>query len=170
MKSIKLIVSDIDGVWTDGSFYYSGDGDSLRKFNTKDSYGIVLAALAEIPVLILSGEKNEMVKERMKKLGIKHLRLGIKNKTATLKTFCNERAISLDEVAFVGDDMNDYPLLGILNVFACPEDAYPVIKKKADKILSCKGGNGVFREFVEFILEREGTLQRTYSEYLKQHE
>jgi len=170
MKNIKLIVSDIDGVWTDGSFYYSAEGDSLRKFSTKDSYGVVLSTLAEIPVLILSGEKNAMVKQRMKKLGIKHLKLGVKNKTAALTAFCTERGIELQEVAFIGDDMNDYHLLGKLQLFACPADAYPAIKEKADKVLSTKGGEGVFREFVEYILQKQGVLGEVYEKYLKLHE
>ncbi|HET7361376.1 MAG TPA: HAD hydrolase family protein [Salinimicrobium sp.] len=165
---IKLIVSDVDGVWTDGSFYYSKEGDSIRKFTTKDSYGVSLCRLMKIPVLILSTEKNPMVKQRMKKLKVKHVQLGIGNKYNYLLKFCKKYDMELSEVAYVGDDMNDYHLLGKIGIFGCPADAYPKIKNKADLVLTTKGGNGVFREFVERLLEQEGLLEGAYKKYVEQ--
>lgn len=169
LKNIKLIVSDIDGVWTDGSFYYTKEGDSLRKFTTRDSYGVALAKISKIPVLILSGEENPMVKKRMKKLGLKHVKLGVKNKLGTLTDFCINQNIKLTEVAFLGDDMNDFYLIGKVGFFACPLDAYPIIRENADKVLSTAGGQGSFREFVEFILQQQGILESAYKIYLSQH-
>lgn len=169
MKNIKLIVSDIDGVWTDGSFYYTKEGDSLRKFTTRDSYGVALAMISKIPVLILSGEENSMVNKRMKNLGLKHVKLGVKNKLGTLADFCTNQNIKLTEVAFLGDDMNDFNLLGKVGFFACPSDAYPLILENANKILLTAGGQGSFREFVEFILKEQGTLESAYKTYLSQH-
>ena len=169
MKNIKLIVSDIDGIWTDGSFYYTKEGDSLRKFTTKDSYGVALAKISKIPILILSGEENPMVKKRMKKLGLRHVKLGVKNKIGTLTDFCANQNIKLTEVAFLGDDMNDFNLIGKVAFFACPSDAYSLIREKADKILSTAGGQGSFREFVEFILQKQGILESAYKTYLSQH-
>ena len=169
MKNIKLIVSDIDGVWTDGSFYYTKEGDSVRKFTTRDSYGVALAKISKIPVLILSGEENPMVKKRMKKLGLKHVKLGVKNKLGTLADFCANQNIKLTEVAFLGDDMNDFYLLGKVGFFACPSDAYPLIRENADKILLTAGGQGSFREFVEYILQQQGKLESAYKTYLSQH-
>ena len=169
MKNIKLIVSDIDGVWTDGSFYYSKEGDSIRKFTTRDSYGVALAKISKIPVLILSGEENPMVKKRMKKLGLKHVKLGVKNKLGTLTEFCKYQKIKLTEVAFLGDDMNDFQLVGKVGFFACPSDAYPLIRKNADKILLTAGGQGSFREFVEYILQQQGHLESAYKMYLSQN-
>jgi YrbI family 3-deoxy-D-manno-octulosonate 8-phosphate phosphatase len=166
MKNIKLIVSDIDGVWTDGSFYYTKDGDSMRKFNTRDSYGIALANISKIPVLILSGEENPMVKKRMRKLGLKHIKLGVKNKFETLSNFCKYQKIKMNEVAFLGDDMNDFYLIGKVGFFACPSDAYPVIRENANKILLQAGGQGSFREFVEHILHEQGKLESAYKIYL----
>src|SRR5690606_814111 len=102
MKNVKLIVSDIDGVWTDGSFYYSADGDIIRKFTTKDSYGVSLCRLANIPVLIVSSEKNKMVEKRLEKLGIAHVELGISNKLKAISSYCERNKISLSEVAYIG--------------------------------------------------------------------
>ena len=167
LHDIQLLVSDIDGVWTDGSFYYSAEGDSFRKFHTKDSYGIALAKIAKIPVLILSGEKNKMVEARMNKLGVKDFALGVQNKKQFLMAYCDKNNLKLSQVGFLGDDMNDYELLGCVGFFACPQDAYGLIKEKADKVLGTTGGNGVFREFVEFLLKAKGLLESCYDQYLK---
>ena len=162
-------MSDIDGVWTDGSFYYTKKGDSVRKFTTRDSYGVALAKISKIPVLILSGEENPMVKKRMKKLGLKHVKLGVKNKLGALTDFCEYQKIKLTEVAFLGDDMNDFHLVGKVGFFACPSDAYPLIRENANKILLTAGGHGSFREFVEYILQQQGNLESAYKMYLSQN-
>lgn len=162
----KLIVSDIDGVWTDGSFYYSDQGDALRKFTTRDSYGVRLCQLQEIPILIISTEESEMVRKRMEKLQLKHVRLGIRNKLKTITEFCRQKDIELTEVAYIGDDMNDYHLVEKLGFFACPSDGYQLIKDKADHILKSKGGEGAFREYVEYLFEKEGILDAAYQKYI----
>ena len=162
-----LIVSDIDGVWTDGSFYYSSEGDFMRRFNTRDSYGVVLAELAEVPIIVISGEESEMVRSRLEKLGIRNFNLGVKNKLVWLQGFCRKNGISLSEVAFVGDDMNDFQLLNEVGFFACPADGYHLIREKCDLILENKGGNGAFREFVEHLFRKEGILESLYSNYVK---
>ncbi|MGM0933356.1 MAG: KdsC family phosphatase [Bacteroidota bacterium] len=164
----KLIVSDIDGVWTDGSFYYSEAGDVMRKFTTRDSYGVSLCRLAGIPLLILSTENNEMVKKRMAKLDVKNVKLGIRNKLGTILNLCEEMNITSSEVAYLGDDMNDYHLVGKLGLFGCPADAFPKIKENAGLILDKKGGEGAFREFVERILDEEGKLEETYDKYIRE--
>lgn len=169
MINIKLFVSDVDGVWTDGSFYYTKEGDASRKFNTKDSYGVALAKISKTPVLILSGEDSPIVMKRMGKLGLKHVELGVKNKLRALTSFCETRNIKLTEVAFLGDDMNDFQLIGKVGFFACPSDAYPLIKEISDKTLTKEGGMGCFREFVEYILEQQGSLETAYNMYLSQH-
>lgn len=164
----KLIVSDIDGVWTDGSFYYSEEGDFLRKFSTRDSYGIVLAELAGIPVVVISGEESKMVLSRLQKLGVKEFKLGVKNKLSWLQDFCRSKTISLSEVAFIGDDMNDHAFLGKVGLFACPADGYHLIRQKSNLVLKSKGGSGAFREFVEHLFKEEGILEDLYTKYTEQ--
>lgn len=165
-KNIKLLVSDIDGVWTDGSYYYNINGDSFRKFNTKDSFGVALAQLVNLPILILSGEDNEMVRSRMTKLKIEHYKLGVTNKLKVLIDHCAKLKIDLSEVAYLGDDMNDYNMLNKVGFFACPSDAYIRVKNKADIILETPGGQGAFREFVENILNSKGLLDQAYELYI----
>lgn len=167
MENIKLIVSDVDGVWTDGAFYYSENGDAMRKFNTRDSYGVSLANLMNISILILSGEDNLMVRQRFEKLQIKNLRLGVGHKLLVINDYCNKIGIPLESVAFVGDDMNDYCLLGKVGLFACPKNANWRIRQKANLVLSSKGGKGAFREFVEKILDEKGLLEEAYKQYVR---
>lgn len=110
----KLIVSDIDGVWTDGSFYYSAEGDVLRRFTTKDSFGVKLCQLMEIPILVLSTEENRMVEKRMEKLNLKFVKLGIRNKLRTLTRFCDSHNISMEELVKPGElDPNHVHIPGI---------------------------------------------------------
>ncbi len=164
----KLIVSDIDGVWTDGGFFYSSDGDVLRKFSTRDSYGVKLCQLMEIPVLVISTEENQMVEKRMEKLHVRFVKLGIRNKFRTLSRFCQSHNINLDEVAFIGDDMNDFHLIGKVGFFACPKDAYPKIREKADLVLRANGGEGAFREFVERLFTGADILEKAYQKYIEE--
>lgn len=162
----KLIVSDIDGVWTDGSFYYSADGDVIRKFSTQDSYGVKLCQLVNLPIMVISTEENAMVEKRMEKLQVKFVKLGIRNKLRSLTRFCDSHNINLKDVAFLGDDMNDYHLMGEVGFFGCPCDAYPKIRDKADLVLKKAGGQGAFREFVEHLLNQENLLDSAYEKYI----
>ena len=166
IEKIKLIVSDIDGVWTDGSFYYDANGDALRKFSTKDSYGVSLCRLANIPLLILSGEKSDIVQKRLLKLGIDNFRLGTDNKLEYLSSYCSNHNINMSDVAYLGDDMNDFNLIDQVGIFACPADAYIKVKERSHLVLKTSGGNGVFREFVETVLEGKGILENVYKLYL----
>ena len=168
MKNVKLIVSDIDGVWTNSNFYYSKDGDVMRKFTTRDSYGVSLCRLANLPILIVSSEKNKMVEKRMKKLNVNLVELGISNKLKVITTYCNNMNIDISDVAYIGDDMNDYHLLKKVGLFACPGDAYYKIREAANLVLRTSGGDGAFREFVEEILEKKGILQQIYEKYINE--
>ncbi len=166
MDNIKLIVSDIDGVWTDGSFYYDANGDALRKFSTKDSFGVSLCRLANIPLLIVSGEESNIVQKRLIKLGVDNFRLGTLNKLEYLSSYCSNHNINISDVAYLGDDMNDYNLIDQVGIFACPADAYIKVKERSHLVLKTSGGYGVFREFVETVLEGKGILENVYKLYL----
>jgi len=148
----KLVITDIDGVWTDGGMYYSTSGEELKKFNTKDSVGVLFLQLLGIPVAIMTGENVEVVKRRGSKLNIEHVFLGVKDKLKTALNLCKELNISIDEVAFVGDEINDLRLLEKVGISACPSDASVLVKRKVDTILTEKGGEGVFRSFVMSFL------------------
>lgn len=167
MKLPKLILTDIDGVWTDGGMYYSKNGEESKRFNTSDSAGVLFCKLLEIPFGIVTGEKNDIVKNRAQKLGVEILFMGVKNKLNVIEQLCLERNISLSEVAYIGDDINDIQILEKVGISACPVDAPEYVKKSTNLSLYKKGGEGVFREFVELILEKNNLLDKALSLYFE---
>jgi 3-deoxy-D-manno-octulosonate 8-phosphate phosphatase (KDO 8-P phosphatase) len=148
----KLILTDIDGVWTDGGMYYDEFGNEFKKFHTYDSAGVLFCKVLKIPVGIITGEKVNSVKKRAEKLKVDYLFSGIKEKVQVIENLIKELNIQWEEVAYLGDDINDYSLLKKVGISACPSSAPKYIKKIVDWQLEKKGGEGVFREFVEKIL------------------
>ena len=163
----KLVITDIDGVWTDGGMYYDGVGNEWKKFNTSDSAGILFLKLLEIPTCIMTGEQSAAVKRRAEKLKVDYLFLGAKNKLELGKQLCLELNISLQEVAFIGDDINDLELLKHVGISSAPMNAPKYIKKHVDFITTKQGGEGAFREFVETILEKHALLESALNLYFK---
>ena len=164
---IKLVLTDIDGVWTDGGMYYDQTGNELKKFNTSDSAGVVFLRLLEIPMGIITGENTQIVQRRADKLKIPHLHMGVMNKLEVAKKLCAEMQISLQEVAYIGDDLNDAILLKAVGFSAIPANAPVYMEKFAQIRLNKSGGNGAFREFVELMLEKENLLDTAIEKYLE---
>ncbi len=152
MKLPKLIITDIDGVWTDGGMYYDQTGNEWKKFVTADSAGVIFCRNLNIPVSIMTGEETEIVRRRSEKLKIDYLFQGVKDKLMTAKNLCEKLGISLDEVAFIGDDLNDLRLLREVGISGTPDNAPDYIKKEVSIVTTKKGGEGAFREFVETII------------------
>lgn len=152
IKNIKLVMTDIDGVWTDGGMYYDQLGNELKKFNTSDSVGVLLCHKMEIPVAIITGENTEIVKRRANKLKIDYLYEGVSDKLECAKSLCSELDIDISETAFIGDDINDYRLLKAVGISGAPHNAPKYIKKSVNIVCKASGGNGAFREFIERIL------------------
>ncbi|NND93253.1 MAG: HAD-IIIA family hydrolase [Flavobacteriales bacterium] len=165
-KQPKLFLSDIDGVWTDGGMYYDNDGGEWKKFNTSDSAGILFCKLLGIEVGIITGENTEIVARRAAKLNVGHLFMGVKNKLETAKELCSELGIGLDEVAYIGDDINDLKLLEAVGISGSPSNAPHYVRDKVDMVTGLKGGEGAFREFVERILAHFGLLDHAINKYL----
>lgn len=151
-KLPKLILTDIDGVWTDGGMYYDGTDVELKKFNTYDSAGVLFAHHLGIPVGILTGENTEIVRRRAEKLKVDYLYLGVKDKVDVAKELCEKLNIKLMDVAYIGDDLNDMKLLQLVGWAGVPTSASSYVKALATIKLTKKGGDGVFREFVESLL------------------
>ena len=154
----KLILTDIDGVWTDGGMYYDRTDNELKKFNTYDSAGVLLAHYLNIPVGIITGEDTEIVRRRANKLKVDYLFLGVKNKLHIAKELIQKLNIEISDVAFIGDDINDISLLREVKWAGVPSSAPSYIRNLGNIILDKKGGEGVFREFVEKVLGEEAVL------------
>lgn len=155
----KLIITDIDGVWTDGSMYYDQTENEWKRFNTYDSAGVLFAKLLNIPVAIVTGEDTKIVGRRAKKLNVEYLFQGIKNKVEIVESICSELNISLQDCAFIGDDINDLSLLQKVGFSASPKNAPEYIQSKVNLVTNKKGGEGAFREFVEHILMENNLLE-----------
>ena len=151
-KNIKLVATDIDGVWTDARMYYSSDGDVMKSFSTYDGMAVELLRKAGIPVIIITSENTKIVYERAKKLGIKYLFQGENQKLNCLQNLCNDLKITLNEVAYIGDDLNDLDVLKSVGLSAIPPNSPLLNKFKPNYTTSRSGGEGAFRDFVDFIL------------------
>lgn len=153
IRKIKLLVLDVDGVMTDAGMYYTENGDQIKKYNARD--GIAIQHLVKKGfqlAIISSGYKAEMVKARAELLGIQYCYVGREPKLEILQSHCNELGIELENVAIIGDDINDLDVFRKVGFSACPSDAVLVIKSHSDVILTKKGGEGCVREFVDGYL------------------
>jgi 3-deoxy-D-glycero-D-galacto-nononate 9-phosphatase len=162
----KLVLTDIDGVWTDGGMYYDQIGNEWKKFNTSDSAGVLFCHKQGIPVGILTGENTKIVERRARKLSIDFLFQGAKDKLAIAEKLCIEMGIELSEVAYIGDDIPDIPLLKTVGFSSAPSNAPQYVKKHVDFITSKKGGEGAFREFVEYIFSECGLIEQVVANIL----
>lgn len=152
---VRLFLTDVDGVLTDAGMYYSENGDELKKFNTRDGMGLKLIQQAGIKTGIITSEDTRMVERRARKLGIDYLYQGKREggKLAAALEICRMEGVSLQQVAYIGDDVNCKDLLAAVGIAFCPADAVDEIKRVPGiHQLACKGGEGVVREAVERIL------------------
>jgi 3-deoxy-D-manno-octulosonate 8-phosphate phosphatase (KDO 8-P phosphatase) len=152
MKLPKIIFTDIDGVWTDGGMYYDQTGNEWKKFNTSDSWGVAFCRAFDIEVIILTGEDTEIVKRRAAKLRIENCFLGVKDKLKLATELIERRGLTWEDIAFIGDDFNDIGLLRKVGLPGCPNNAPEYIKNLVKFRGKKNGGDGAFREFVEYIL------------------
>lgn len=156
-NSIKLFLSDVDGTLTDGGMYYSETGDEQKKFNTRDGMGFQLLREDGIKTGIITSENTKIVSNRAAKLKIDYLCQGsvAGSKLECVKKICSDLNIGLEEVAYIGDDVNCYNLLSSVGLKACPQDACEIIKNiPGIQIMTKKGGEGCVREFITRILNK----------------
>lgn len=152
IPEIKMFLTDCDGCLTDAGMYYSERGDELKKFNTKDGMGFGLLRGAGIVTGIVTGEDVELNRRRAQKLKLDILEAGCKDKVTVVKRLCEEHGIALENVAYIGDDINDLDVIGMVGYGCAPADAMPCVKAAAKYVTAAKGGEGVIREVVEKII------------------
>ena len=161
--SIKLIVLDVDGTMTDSRITYSETGDEIKSFNVKD--GLAIASWRKLgrQVAIITGRRSQIVARRAKELRIEHFYQGVENKKEVLASLLEKLDIQMNEVAAIGDDLNDLSMLKAAKIAFVPRDASSYVDKIADVILSKKGGDGAVREMIEYLIKKEG-LEAKYLE------
>ena len=151
-RRIRLVLTDCDGVLTDGGVYYSERGEELKRFNIRDGMGVERLRQHGVATGIVTGELSPSVARRAEKLKITELHLGIKDKAALLTAILERLGLRAEEVAFIGDDTNDVEILGLVGLAACPADATDFARAVAHYRCATPGGHGCFRELAELII------------------
>lgn len=152
-EKIKVILTDVDGVLTDTGIYYGPQGESLKRYSVRDGMGIErLRKYAGIETIIITGENSATVKSRAEKLKMQEFYLGVKDKTEVLEIIKKKNGYGNEEIAYIGDDSNDYDVMQHCGFTATPADGMSFIKEIADYVCDTKAGFGAFREFAELIL------------------
>ncbi|MCC8172991.1 MAG: HAD-IIIA family hydrolase [Odoribacter sp.] len=154
IPQIKMFLTDCDGCLTDGGMYYSENGDELKKFNTRDGMGFALLREHGIITGIITSESVALNRRRAKKLKLDILEEGCKDKASAVKRICSEYQVNLENIAYVGDDVNDLEVIQMVGLGCCPADAIASVKRVASFITEAKGGEGVIREVADKILEQ----------------
>src|ERR1051325_2317220 len=164
---IKLLLLDCDGVLTDGRLWLLENGDEHKSFNTKDGLRLTLLRRAGLRAGIISGRTSSALERRAKELGVEFLRQGNEQKVAAFEDVLRVAAVSEDEVAFVGDDLSDIPLMRRVELAVAVADAVEETRTAAHYITRAKGGKGAVREVIEIILKSQGHWQDLVEAYLK---
>jgi 3-deoxy-D-manno-octulosonate 8-phosphate phosphatase (KDO 8-P phosphatase) len=162
MKPLKAIALDVDGVLTDGGVWWGPNGEEWKRFSFTDIMGVSLARKAGLIVALISGEDSPLVDRFAVKMGITDVEKNCKDKARALRTFAERRGLALDEVGFMGDDVNDLEAMKISGFAAAPANAVPPVLKCAAFVASKPGGNGAVRELVDTLLAGGPTDRRTH--------
>ncbi len=153
LKKIKLFAMDVDGVLTDAGAYYSEDGIELKKFNIRDGMGVVLLRKAGYKVAIVTTENTKIVEKRSERLQVDDLHQGVFKKTDAIEKLLQKYSLTWEEIAFIGDDINDIPVLKKVGFAAAPANATALNKKIADYVTKADGGHGAVREVCDLMLD-----------------
>ncbi len=149
LNKVKVLIFDVDGVFTDGSLILMENGDQLRTFNIKDGYAVQLAIKAGVKIAVITGARSNAVKERLNYLGVQDVFLGVHNKIEKLEEFKKQNGYTNEEVLYMGDDLPDYDIMKIINVPVCPADAVHEIQKLSIYVSHFAGGKGCVRDVIE---------------------
>jgi 3-deoxy-D-manno-octulosonate 8-phosphate phosphatase (KDO 8-P phosphatase) len=156
-KNIQLVISDVDGVLTDGGMYYSNDGEIMKKFHARDGMAVELLLQKNIFTILMTKEKSQIVKKRASKIKIKQTFLGVLKKEELLEKLCSKYSLKSKNIAYIGDDVNDVEIMKLVGFSASPHDGVFEVKKIAQYICKNNGGNGAFREFVDLIISNKSS-------------
>lgn len=155
-SAIQLIVMDVDGTLTDGSVFIGAQGESFKRFNIKDGLAIALLEKHNIEFMILTGRKSESVAIRAKELNIRYVNQGVLDKYTFLRDFMKKKQLGSENVAYIGDDLNDYKVMKLAGFSAAPKDAAEEIIQSVDFVSQKAGGQGAVRDILEHIMKERG--------------
>lgn len=168
-SNIKIVIFDIDGVLTDGSLYFDNKGEEFKAFNSKDGHGLRMLQDSGVEVALITGRESELVKHRAANLNLSPSLVyqGYRDKVPAFKDLLKKTGLSKENIAYVGDDVIDLPIMSQVGLSIAVADAHWLVRENADWITKKKGGKGAAREVSEYILDAQGKLNILLDNYLK---
>jgi 3-deoxy-D-manno-octulosonate 8-phosphate phosphatase (KDO 8-P phosphatase) len=166
IKSIEVLLMDVDGVMTDGGIFFNNTGTEMKRFDIQDGMGIDMAVRGGLTVGIITGRKSESVLRRALELGMSIIKQGYYDKTIALEECLKEHKISSDKIGYIGDDILDLAVLNKVAFRAAPNNAVPEVKKAVDYVCHASGGHGAVREVVDLVLEVRGVRSSLLKDYI----
>jgi 3-deoxy-D-manno-octulosonate 8-phosphate phosphatase (KDO 8-P phosphatase) len=165
-RRIRLVIFDVDGVLTDGSLFLGDDGQEYKAFNSRDGHGIKMLQQSGVEIGIITGRSSEVVRLRMQSLGIKHVYQGQLDKRPAYQELRDKLGLSDAEIAYVGDDVVDLPIMRLVGLAIAVNDAHPFVTQHAHWLTPHAGGRGAARDVCELLMDAQGHLQRVLQSYL----
>jgi 3-deoxy-D-manno-octulosonate 8-phosphate phosphatase (KDO 8-P phosphatase) len=166
-SQVKMVIFDVDGVLTDGSLFIGDDGEEYKAFNSRDGHGMKMLLRTGVHIGIITGRTSNVVEHRMQSLGIEHVYQGQLDKLPAFEDVCNKTGFSMDEFAYVGDDVVDLPILTRVGLAIATADAHTLVKEHSHWHTHNPGGRGAARDVCELIMRAQGTLDQQMSIYLR---
>ncbi|MCW8928108.1 MAG: 3-deoxy-manno-octulosonate-8-phosphatase KdsC [Gammaproteobacteria bacterium] len=163
----RLVIFDVDGVLTDGSLFLGDDGQEYKAFNSRDGHGMKMLQASGVEIGIITGRTSQVVKLRMDSLGIRHLYQGQQEKLPAFQELLHTLSLSPEQVAYVGDDVVDLPILIRAGLAIAVQDAHPLVKQHSHWTTPSRGGRAAARDVCELIMQAQGTLERQLNSYLQ---
>ena len=157
-KEIKLLICDVDGVFSDGLIYMGNNGEELKTFHTRDGHGVKSLMSAGVEIAIITGRQSTIVENRMKALGISLIYQGQNDKIKAYQDICSKINVDPKNTAYIGDDLIDWPVMEKVALKVCVADGHPLLVKRANYVTTIKGGYGAVREVCDLILQARDEL------------
>lgn len=157
-RQIKLLICDVDGVFSDGLIYMGNQGEELKTFHTRDGYGVKSLMNAGVEIAIITGRRSQIVENRMQALGISLIYQGQDDKVKAYQDICEKLAIDPAHTGYIGDDLIDWPVMEQVGLKVCVADGHPLLVKRANYVTRIKGGHGAVREVCDLILQARNEL------------
>ncbi|MGL4447390.1 3-deoxy-manno-octulosonate-8-phosphatase KdsC [Shewanella sp.] len=151
-QRIKLLICDVDGVFSDGRIYLSNGGEELKAFHTRDGYGVRSLLTSGVNLAVITGRQSKIVENRMTALGVTHIFQGIDNKFEPYQALLALYNVTPEEVAYIGDDIVDLPVMNAVGLSVCVADGHPYVRQHADFVTHLNGGHGALRELADLLL------------------
>ncbi len=167
-QSIKLLILDVDGVLTNNMLIYGNNGEEHKAFHTRDGHGMVLLQKSQVDIGIITGRKSQLVTRRMQDLNVKHVYQGVPDKLPTFLKLVSELNLSLNEIAYIGDDILDLPILMRIGLSVTPADGDDEVKSRVDYVSPYRGGQGCVREVCEIIMRSQNRWQQHMDFFLRE--